>query len=301
MSRHFGAEVLAVYMEGEIRPRKAAKISAHLPTCTLCSGVARDLKRVPTLLASVPTPPMPASLSVRIDVALRSEWAARVASEPATEGGRGEIPARRPSERRRWLPPRLSSPFAASLVAAAAAVIVAGGGYVLATHVTAPSATSSSSAVHAPSYSTFGAAAPQAVERVRFGPAVVYSEAGHKHSIYSVETGTNYEPTTLITQAQVAVSDASASNNNYAEHALTAPSSRQPAAKVDLPKLDACVGNVASGKNVLLVDVAKFQDKSATIIVIGPQTGGPGVVYAVGPMCSATSKDILAQQYMSRV
>jgi len=299
VSRHFAAKVLAVYIEGEVRPRKAAKISAHLPGCTLCSGVVGELRRVPTLLASVPAPPLPGSLSVRIEVALRSESSARVASEPATEGGRGEIQARRPRARRRWQAPRLSSPLASSLVAAAAAVIVAGGGYVLATHVTAPSATSSSSAVHAPS--TFGAAAPQAAERVRFGPAVVYREAGQKHSVYSVETGTDYQPATLSTQARTALSDASASNLSYAQHALTAPNEGQPLAKVDLPKLEACVSNVASGQNVLLVDVAEFQGKSATIIVVGLLPGGQDVVYAVGPACSATSKDILARQYLPRV
>jgi len=304
VNRHFSAEVLAVFMVGELRRRKSAKISAHLPTCTQCSGVIRDLENVPALLARVPTPPMPTSLSVRIEMALRTESTSRVASEPASEAGRGQVPARAGHPGRRWQLPRFSSPLAGSLAAAGAAVVIAGGGYLLATHVSAPSATSSSSsAVHGASNVpavSGAAAAPNVAQRVRYGPAVVYREAGQKHSIYSVETGTNFQPATLVAQARAAISAAGVGDMSSAERALT-NGGEPAAAPVNLPKLEACVGNVANGRNVVLVDVAMFQGKPATIIVLGPATGGPGMVYAVGATCSATNKDILSQQFLPSV
>jgi hypothetical protein len=302
VNRHFSAEMLSVFIVGEVRRRKAAKISAHLPTCAQCSGVVRDLESVPTLLASTPAPPIPDSLSVRIELALRLESTTRVASEPGSEAARGQIPARQ-TPRRRWQLPRLSSPLGGSLAAAAAAVVIAGGGYALATHVSAPSSSSSSSSAVRGASNIPAAAAPAAVPRVaqrmRFGPAVVYRQAGQRDSIYSVETGTDYQPGTLSAQARTAVSAVSADNASYAERALA--NGGQPAAGVNLPRLEACVANIASGRNVLLVDVAEFQHKPATIIVVGSAPGAPGVAYAVGAMCSATSKDILDQQYMPSV
>jgi len=55
---------------------------------------------------------------------------------------------------------------------------------------------------------------------------------------------------------------------------------------------------VAAGRQVLLVDLALFNGKPATIIMVG-QPSGQAIVYAAGPLCSAKTKDIQAQQVMS--
>jgi anti-sigma factor ChrR (cupin superfamily) len=84
MSRHFSTEQLARYSEGDLRPRKAAKVASHLRGCPACTEQLEELNRVPSLLASVQFPPIPAQLSTRISMAIAGEAAARVAGPAAT-------------------------------------------------------------------------------------------------------------------------------------------------------------------------------------------------------------------------
>lgn len=121
MSRHASTEVLARYTGGDLKPRKAVRVASHLAGCATCRERVHALESVPSMLASVQFPPIPANLSSRIEMAIAGESAARVAREPASEAGRRDLPAgaaqpvtvhacpagRRRSYPVRWQPPPL--------------------------------------------------------------------------------------------------------------------------------------------------------------------------------------------------
>jgi hypothetical protein len=97
------------------------------------------------------------------------------------------------------------------------------------------------------------------------------------------------------------LADVRDSNLKDSNQAMTNPYASSAASGiVSAGQLHACVSKVAAGKNVLLVDSAKYEGKAAMIIVVGTPPDGPGVIYAVGLSCSAASADILARQDLPR-
>jgi hypothetical protein len=299
LSRHCSIDVLASFAAGDLKPRKAARVTAHLRVCGECSGQIRELERVPSLLAAVQLPPIPDYLFVRIEMAIATESAARVASQPASEAGRRDVPARARQPRRRLS--GLTTPAGLRTVAAVgAAVIVAGGGYEIATHVGSAPSSSSSAAEHSP-------AAPAGA--VSAGPQVTYTHAGHTDAINAIHSGTNFRRATLRAQTAAALVAFSAEQGPAHELAPLGAAGGAPASgkvatnttavpSVSPSKLEGCVGRIAAGRTVRLVDIAKYEDASATIIVVSGQNGGPSTIYAVGSNCSGTTSDILAQQQL---
>jgi hypothetical protein len=79
--RHVSADVLALYREGVVRPRRAAGIASHLSRCSICSGVVEDLADVSALLTATPLPPMPDVFAVRIEAAIARESALRASGK----------------------------------------------------------------------------------------------------------------------------------------------------------------------------------------------------------------------------
>jgi hypothetical protein len=64
--------------------------------------------------------------------------------------------------------------------------------------------------------------------------------------------------------------------------------------------LQGCVTRIAAGGTVRLVDVARYQGKRATIIVVAGGAGGAGGtggtrVFVVGPGCSGSRSDLIAR------
>ncbi len=157
MKRHASTDELADLAAGVLRPRRAAKIGAHLAGCTQCTDVSNQLASVSSTLASVSVAPMPELMSSRIETALAAESAHRLASAPATEAGRRELPARsrhsRPSGQG-WRIFGLSGPASRLVTAAGALVVIGGGGYVIAAEVNSGPATnqsaSSAGSAHVP-------------------------------------------------------------------------------------------------------------------------------------------------------
>jgi anti-sigma factor RsiW len=300
MSRHASLKILAFYIEGALRPRKASRVASHLAGCSRCTGNVQGLQQVPVLLLSATFPPIPESLSDRIEMAIAAESTTRVtAAEPVSgEASRRDLPARGTGrERRRWRMPGVSSPLAGSLAAVGAAVVIAGGGYEIASHLDTGGTPSTSSVAHQPPPSGAAANGSNAsAGAVRAGPEVQFQHNGKQVSISSVRTSTNFQPATLRAQAQSALQAARLSPLQSVPGAIGSPAAVPGATSVNQRQLTACVGNIAAGRNVLLVDIAKYQGDLATIIVVGRGPSGPGVVFAVGPACSATNADVLAQQ-----
>jgi hypothetical protein len=294
--RHLSDDDLARYIEGDLRPRKIAKIRSHLAGCASCEGRVAALEAVPNLLASVQYPPIPERLSTRIEMALAAESSARVASAPASEADRRDLPARTKLGRHGRRTPRFTSPLALRTGAAvAAAVVIAGGGYALVSHTGSGSAPSSSSISGPP-------ASP-----AQAGPSVSYRHGNHQASIKTVKSGTNYKSATLASQAGrlITLQQSGASRGTFHANgsmstlgtSTAAPSAAAPAAP-STSKLQGCVDRISGGKSVLLVDIARYMGQPATIIVVG--TSSRAEVYAVGSGCSSSASDILAKQSLQR-
>jgi hypothetical protein len=300
MMRHLSDDDLARYTEGDLRPRRAAKVGSHLAVCDGCQDRATALRAVPNLLASVQFPAIPAHLSHRIEMALAAESSSRVAREPASEAGRRDLPARARRGRHGRRMPVLNSPLALRTVAGVgAALVVAGGGYEIAAHVGQGGASSSSSI-----------STPPASASVQAGASVSYRHAGHTDSIKTVRSGTNFKPATLTSQAALVLAAQRKSASSRASHATGSPntvgggsssSTMQPlnTTAPSVSRLQGCVDRIAAGRNVLLVDIATYQRTPATIIMVGTG-GGRAEVYAVGSSCSSRTSDILAQQGLVR-
>jgi hypothetical protein len=306
MNRHVSDETLARYSGDDLNPRKAGKIASHLGDCPSCEQRLSQLEAVPNMLASVQFSGIPDHLSSRIQLALASESSARAASEPGTEAGRRDLPSRaRPPRRGGWLP-RLTSPVGLRVAAATgAAVVLAGGGYEIAAH-TGSGAGTSSEQINTPES---GAAAGHA-SSLRFGPAVAYRQSGHTHSIKSVQSATNFRAATLVRQVQATLAAQRVTNSGReiqepnSEQQLGSTSAASPSpgptGTSSLTKLRGCVDRIAAGRSVLLVDIAKYEGRPATIIVVQPPSSSKAQVYAVGAGCASGASDILASQVLPR-
>lgn len=315
MRRHASADELASYAAGDMRPRKAAKIAAHLEVCAHCQEVSSELQGVSVMLASVSFAPMPDDVSARIETALAAEASQRLASAPATEAGRRDLPVR---HRRpvfgNWKLPRISSPMALRVMAATgAAVIVVGGAYELASHgqgsTSGPAATGAAAPSHGRGAPSVGSIVPQ----MYAGPA------GRERPVPTIVTKTQYTPANLQAQVAAVVSLAGKSgelkpasaSSGVTNSGLAGPeptASTGPLHGVNSPaqsaadrQLIGCVDRVTAGRIPLLVDIAYFEGKRATIIIFAAVRGVPAQALVVGSACSKTSSDVLDHQVLKHV
>jgi len=249
------------------------------------------------LLASTQAPAMPERLATRIQDTLAAEAARRVALDPGTEPGRRDLPGRAGPPRR-----RLSSPVAVRALAAAGAVaVLAGGGYLAFSQNTPSTASGSAASRRAGPLSGAGgqhAANQPATGVPAAGPQLLY---GHgKASFAPVASGINYRPATLTQQVTAALLSAQTmprpTTAPLAHSAASAsPDVRQFGGRT-VRALPGCVGRIAPRGRVLLVDVARYQGRQATVIVVAPPSAAARQVWVVGPACSASSGDVLAHR-----
>ena len=316
MRPHVSAETLARFRQDDLSPRRGARISAHLSRCTRCSALNEDLGGVTTLLASVHPPAVPDNLTARIQSALATEAARRVAlpagskpaaaaagrgaAGPADGGGPRHELAPGDSRRRGWRPrlPDMTPKFALSAVAAAAAVVVLGVGMYEVVN-SGPSPSSSSAAGPSAAKPASGSSSPTR------GPALQYQRNTLEASITPVSTGMNFTPGRLSAQAASAVAKygsgaTTAGPMSPATHApLAATGHPATFARLAVAALQGCVNRIAAGDLVELVEVARFQGSPATIIVTEATEGGPRQVWVVGTGCSASRSDVLRQSALS--
>jgi hypothetical protein len=297
---HADAETLAAFREELLSRRKGARVSAHLAACSRCAGLDAELTEVSALLTMSTAPPMPDALTARIEAAIAAEAADRAATAAdgavaaadgnvaVGAGGAGTGP-RNSAARPAGGPgrPRLALRIAA---VAAAVVVVAGGGYGVARLLSgSPAATTSagSGGVAAPASreNSKAPAPPSGALRESAGQAAT---GGSPAQPPVVSSGTNYQPGHL--EAQV-----SAVLTQHGEHAAASPgaspANQHAASALPVP---ACVPHVTGGKRPLLVDVAKYQGRPATIIVIPGTTPGTVRALVVAGACTATTARVLA-------
>ncbi len=303
MSRHASASDLARLSAGDLSPGKARRIRAHLADCGQCQQVCSELANVSLLLASVQAPPIPAHLAARIETALAAESAQRVASEPASEGGRRDLPSRSRAGRRR---PRKSSPLALRVMAAAAAVVAMAGIVFGLTRQQSPASSSSSgSASSGPAARVPG----RPVAAPLYGPALRYQHSGRTDSVTPVATRTDFEPgllraqvrDTMLTARLTTPAPAGSGGGGATANAARAAPSRGTMTDefgrvVQLAQLAACVARITPpGQIALLVDLARYHSDPATVIVTAAGGSSSSQVWVVGPACSSSDSDIVAR------
>jgi Putative zinc-finger len=234
---------------------------------------------------------------------------------------------------------RSSGPARRILATAAAVAVIGGGGYALVSGLgngssgssssasgssaqnpaagrpaAVPSAAGSSSGRNAPAASGTngafrpGVASPPDSGMVDSGPAEQYRRAGHTVRFTPVRTSTNYLAAQLGPQATATLAQVRASRPGLAggsgSHSSSGqgPAGQGPASAFSaaaLARLPGCVGRVAGGQAVLLVDLASFQGAPAIIIVTAPPGSAAGTqVWAVGAACSSSGADVLARRQL---
>lgn len=115
----------------------------------------------------------------------------------------------------------------------------------------------------------------------------------------AVASGTDYAPATLGVQVgrelkQNPASATSRGGSNQLHSSSSAPvaGSAPTFGHVPVWMLQGCLTRLAPGQQVLLVDVARYQGKSATVIVTRASARGLEQVWVVGTGCSGTRSDL---------
>lgn len=310
MTPHVGAEALARYREGDLSRRKSARIRVHLAGCPRCTALDEDLAGVSAMLASAPVPVMPEQVTARIQAALTAEATRPARLAAGHEAGQPEQPghsrhaagrssAGRSSAGRRWRMPELLTPLAARAGAlAAAAAVIAGGVYGAVQLTGGPPATSAGSS------SAAGLGQPAAAGH---GPPLTYTRAGHPVQFTPVSTGRNFRPGLLKSQVrsllarssgpiqpgslpQATTTHSGAKKGIFRGSAVGKPTF----GGIALASLPGCVTRIAAGRQVLLVDVDRYQGRRAAIIVVAGGASGDRV-WVVGPGCSRSDSDVITQ------
>jgi hypothetical protein len=258
---HLDYETLADLAEGLLDDEQAASANDHLVDCDICLSRSGDLADVSQLLADAPAPPLPVELAQRIDDAI----AAESSTSPAAAGT--------PLHRRRQF--RLLS-------AAAAAVVAVGGGALVGNELLRSSASpefTKSQAAQDPGDNSAGSAAggvapgaPAPSASTKLAPGTRLGPGGYR----LIASGIDYKGATLGSQVG------------------TALRSKGAGTVVSAIGLAECVTQISKGEDPVLVDVARYNGRRATLIVLRGSDPHELDVWVVGPKCSATVPDVIA-------
>jgi hypothetical protein len=305
MTRHVSNENLARFRADDLSPARARRVAAHLRDCARCRETSDALAEVPSLLARVEVPPMPAHLAARIETALAAESAHRAAGAPSTPSTADERPARPAGARRRHRRPViLSAPALRVLAVAGAAVVLVGGGVELLSHATGASSSSSGASgasANAPAAAPAKHKAGSTVLGGRSSPGslqngVGYQHDGHTAFITPVRTGTHFRSARLTQQVDGVLGASRAEFQTMSPSGSPTVSGGPNTSLAPPTALNGCVNHIAAGRKVLLVDIASFDRKPATIIVTARKGPVAAQVWVVGAGCSSTTSDVLAHQ-----
>jgi hypothetical protein len=297
-SPHVDANVLAELSAGLISDKRATRIHAHLAGCQQCARLSAGLTEIAALLASVPSPAMPESVTRQLQATLTREAAERSArvtapAQAASDGGPDRVlpfrsgPARAGTVRGNTVGGRrgFTGPVAARVFAAAAAAcVVAAGGYTVAQLTSGGSAPSSD---HNQAGAVAGSGAssrPAALPFIGLTPAHG-SGGANVLSFKVINSGIDYQFATLGSQIKTELGHATALGPARSSGAkfLHAPSTQQYA----------CVMDVTGDIEPAMVDSARYNGSPATIIALAHVGNQLSQAWVVGPSCSADNPDIL--------
>ena len=323
MSRHVRTEVLAQFREGTLRPRRAARIEAHLARCDRCAAADAGLAGVSVLLAGAGPAPMPDQVIERLSAVLAAESARRamsrgeqvsgphMASEPAPAPGAEGVPVAVPVPVRDAARPEpashrasrrtgrgFSSPLLlGGLAAAGALAVIVIVGVIL---TRAPSTGGPASAG-----SASGPANRNASTRRTETAGIDYSREGTPAVTTAVASDANLTAASLpgaisnrVSATGSSLGPKSAGSDSTANGAHSATPGAEPTTLggINVAQLSGCVSRVSAGREVLLVEVARYQDARAVIIVMRSAPAGPDLeVVVAGAGCSASAADVITK------
>jgi hypothetical protein len=321
---HISVDELASYRAGVVSPSRAARITAHLAGCATCAAVDTQLAGVSALLASVPVPTMPDRLTDQLSAALAAESVRRAAQFTVTAQstvtvqaaesaqatvttesavtaripGRANLPERAvPAGRRqRWKRPRLtdwSSPLLLrGLAATGVFVLLAGGGYMLANLAHSPSTAISGSPAAAPKHAAAGSNPPSNSNQPpgASSPDVRYKYKDSYLTTKVVESSNDYTKSDLASGIRAQVASAPA-----IVPAPSVPTTRSiDSGRIKISQLAGCLSRFAAERQILLVDVARYLGRPATIIVLQPVRNTFDVI-VVGLACAGSDSDVITR------
>jgi hypothetical protein len=313
---HADAATLAAFREELLSRRRAAQVSAHLAACPRCAALDAQLAEVTVLLTHAAAPPMPDTVTARIEMALAAEAAARgpapvtatggaagiaapgTAGRGGTRGTAGQDGARGAGNRRPgWAGRGWSRPGLRVATVAATVAVIAGGGYTVAQLL------SGSPAVHGAAASSAGAPAARAKgTRPRMSPSGIRSAPGNAAfgavpgPVRVVSSGTNYQPAQLAAQASTLLKTLGPKNSPvHPGPSLATPPNGYLA---QFPGLQACAAHIAGTQHALLADVARYRGHPAAIIILPAPPGGRSKAVVVAPGCTATTSRVLATAFL---
>ncbi len=292
---HLDAEILAEFGAGLITGRRGAQITAHLASCDRCTALGDQLAGVSALLASVPGPAMPDSVTQRLEVVLAAENAARSKNNGA-ERVRADRPAHRASGRRRTPRPSFRR-LSARVLAPVAVIVLAAGGYGLSRAIgpggqaTTASGASAGRAVSAP------AAGPAAAKGAASAAASSPVNAPRSSASPPVRGAAGTLPQAhRLTPANFSLVAGTVdfSAATFRQQVVRDLSTAPPAAAVSsvTTRLRGCVQNLTRSAPLVRVESDRFEGQPATLVVA--RTGPGDTAWLAGPGCSATSRDVLA-------
>jgi hypothetical protein len=292
-SAHVDANVLAELSAGLISGKRATRVSAHLAGCQQCARLSAGLTEIGALLAAVPSPTMPESVTRQLQATLTREAAERSApvtapAQPTSGGGSDRVlPFRSGSPRGRR---GFTGPVAArAFAAAAAACVVAAGGYTVAQLTSGGSAPSTGHNQAGRAAGSSASSRPAALPFIGLTPALGSGRA-NVLSFKVTNSGIDYRSATLGAQIKAelghvaALSPARSSGARF----LHAPSTQQYA----------CVMDVTGDIEPAMVDSAQYNGRPATIIALAHVGNQVSQAWVVGPSCSADTTAPLAHVWL---
>lgn len=319
---HPDVDTLADFGAGQLEAPVADGVRRHLDGCAECRSRLTSYDDVALLLHDLPPVRMPDDVLARLEEALREEAAGRRAEptplaapslqEPAPAVTAVGRPLGSASRWRRWRAGR-SGTGLAGLAAAAAVVLLVGGVVAGALHVRnggdahsrASAGSSGGATLAAPphSYATTHSGADYtkaslaaAIPALIGSPAHAPQAAPLYNSGSDAAAGTAGGPTSPLPASPAGESGAKSGPTSLS---VMDPLAQQPAV------LFACIAALSgsrSGAVPLAVDIARFNDQPAAVIVL-PSPGHPADVEAwvVGPGCGRTpGNDVLFWQRVPR-
>jgi hypothetical protein len=321
MNGHEDLELIAAFREGLLDLADSDRVARHLSGCGECARWLTALGEVAAALAQAAPPPLPPRLARRLDAALAAEAAAAGASGGAAAGtrsGRSEQGTGRtlPAGRSRAPSAHARSGHAGrapaghasgasrpgrrdrrggrlwALAAAASVCLLAAGGYLLASSLThTPSSRTSASSGQAGRQLPGNTMRPGTSSRAAVpNPNVRAPQGGTgTGALVIVNSRTNYESGQLRAQAaHVADTTSISSPGGKAGSTTVQPSGISSA-------LAGCLQQVAGGLHGLIVDMARYDGRPATVIIAPSLGGRAGHVWVVSPPCSASPPHVIAE------
>ncbi len=262
--QHLDHETLAELAEGLLDEEDAGEARTHLAGCAECRAREQDVSNVSALLGEMPAPPMPSHVADRVEAALDEQRSPQVES---ARNGAKIIPF---PIQRTWMQVG---------AAAAAAVVIAVGTFgVVGDSLLGGTATSQHEVLSQPG-------AEQSRETESFSASVA-------------ATGRTYSSTKLSAQALDLLREQAAGTAAVPKKA--AP--RGLSALAQPQQLQACIGQVTSGHDygTVAVDLARYEGRSAAVIVATDPSSPVADVWVVGPHCSASRADVITHRQVQR-